>query len=99
MAIRPPGPGKSGAGERFLNNPGRIAMRLMTIAAFAGLLATAAHADTIAHCTAAWNAMAPAQKAANTATFYASRCRKADYNALPAVRTAPRLGAKALCKD
>jgi hypothetical protein len=74
-------------------------MRLMRIAAFAGLLATAAHADTIAHCTAAWNAMAPAQKAANTATVYASRCRKADYNALPAVRTAPRLGAKALCKD
>jgi hypothetical protein len=74
-------------------------MRLMTIVAFAGLLATAAHADTIAHCTAAWNAMSPAQKAANTATVYASRCRKADYNAMPAVRTAPRLGAKALCKD
>jgi hypothetical protein len=74
-------------------------MRLITIAAFAGLLTTGAHADTIAHCTAAWNAMSPAQKAANTATVYASRCRKADYNAMPAVRRARPVGVRTLCKD
>ena len=31
-------------------------MRLIALAAFAGLLTTAAHADTMVHCAAAWKA-------------------------------------------
>jgi hypothetical protein len=66
---------------------------------FAGLLATAARADTMAHCTASWNAMTPDQKAATTYTDYSATCTKADYKAIPAVEATPPAGATAMCKD
>ena len=74
-------------------------MRLIVLAAFAGLLTTAAHADTMVHCAAAWKAMSPAQKAATTYRDYSATCLKADYNAMPAVESTPPAGATAMCKD
>lgn len=74
-------------------------MRLITTAAFAGLLATGAHADTMAHCAASWNAMTQDQKAATTYADYSATCTKADYKAIPAIEAAPPPGATALCKD
>jgi hypothetical protein len=49
-------------------------MRLIAIAALAGLLATAAHADTMKNCAASWKAMTPAQKGATTYKAYSTLC-------------------------
>jgi hypothetical protein len=74
-------------------------MRLITPAAFAALLATAAHADTMAHCAASWKAMSAADQARTTYDDYSSTCLKSDYKAMPALEATPPAGAKALCKD
>jgi hypothetical protein len=76
-------------------------MRLIVITAFASLLASAAHADTMEHCAASWSAMTPADKANTTYKDYMAMCLKADYKAMPALesRAAPPVGATAQCKD
>jgi len=75
-------------------------MRLITLAAFAGLLTTAAHADTMAHCAAAWKAKTPDAVAAKTYKAWSTTCLKADYKVSVAnsPSAAPE-GATAMCKD
>jgi len=88
-------------GTILLHLTGELAMRLITIAAFASLLPTAAYADTMEHCAASWNAMTPADKANTTYKDSSAMCLKADYKAMPAVEStaAPPAGATAQCKD
>jgi hypothetical protein len=80
---------------------GGITMRRIALAAFASMLVTAAHADTMEHCAASWSAMTPADKANTTYKDYSAMCLKADYKAMPAVEStaAPPAGATAQCKD
>ncbi|HEY1708705.1 MAG TPA: hypothetical protein VGG10_10615 [Rhizomicrobium sp.] len=53
--------------------------------AVAGLLAaTAAQADTMAHCAAAWKAMTPADQAKTTYKAYSGMCLKTGYVVPPA---------------
>jgi len=74
-------------------------MRLIAIAALAGLLAAPAHADTMKNCAAAWKAMTPAQKGATTYKAYSTLCLKnAPATASSAAPAAPA-GATAMCKD
>jgi hypothetical protein len=76
-------------------------MRLIAIAAFAGLFATATHADTMGHCAAAWKAKTPVATAVGSYKAWSKTCLAKDYmvpteagtmNAVPA-------GATAQCKD
>jgi hypothetical protein len=54
-------------------------MRLITVAALVGLLATPALGDTMAHCSAAWKAMTPAQKNVMTYKAWSAKCLAKDY--------------------
>jgi hypothetical protein len=76
-------------------------MRLIAIAAFATLLTVPAHADTMEHCAASWDAMTPTDKAKTTYKDYSTMCLNADYKAMPAVEStaAPPVGTTARCKD
>jgi hypothetical protein len=75
-------------------------MRLIAVAALAGLLATAAHADTMKNCAANWDHMAAADKAKTTYMAYSKVCLKSGVTAgnvtMPAAAPA---GATAMCKD
>ena len=73
-------------------------MRLIALAAFAGLLATAAHADTMKNCAAAWKAKAPDAVAAGTYKAWDTKCLAKGYTA-PAAASAAPAGATARCKD
>jgi hypothetical protein len=74
-------------------------MRLIALAAFAGLLTTAAHADTMTNCAAAWKAKTPDAAAAKTYKAWSATCLKADYKAALAATATPPAGATAQCKD
>jgi hypothetical protein len=79
-------------------------MRLMLATAIAGLLATAAHADTMKHCAAAWKAMMPEQQKATTYKAWSTTCLRKGYTAnasgsMMAARAAAPAGATAMCKD
>ena len=84
--------------ERAALFPRGIPMRLIAIAAFAGLLATAAHADTMQHCAAAWKAKLPAATITGSYKTWSAKCLAKDYTVIATVPTAPA-GATALCKD
>jgi hypothetical protein len=71
-------------------------MRLLA-AAFAGLLAVPAHAETMRHCADAWQKMTPAQKGGTKYKDWSAKCMKPDYHLDP-VAAAPEW-AKAVCKD
>jgi Protein of unknown function (DUF3761) len=76
-------------------------MRLIAIAAFAGLLATAAHADTMKNCAAAWKAKTAEATAAGTYKAWSTTCLKKGYTVATttgAMSAAPA-GATAMCKD
>ena len=73
-------------------------MRWMALAAFAGLLTTAAHADTTANCAAAWKAKTPDAVAAETYKAWSATCLKSDYKAAAPESPAP-LDATAKCND
>jgi hypothetical protein len=76
-------------------------MRLIALAAFAGLLATAAHADTMTHCAAAWKAKTPDAVAAGSYKAWSTKCLAKGYT-VPASTTGtagPPAGATAVCKD
>jgi hypothetical protein len=68
------------------------------------LFATAAHADTMQNCSAAWNSMAAADKAKTTYKLYSTMCLKSTYT-VPASPGAmmsaapPPAGATGKCKD
>ena len=72
-------------------------MRLLAVAALAGLLATAAHADTMKNCAAVWKTKTDADKASTTYAAYSKVCLKKDVKA-DAVPAAPA-GATAVCND
>ena len=74
-------------------------MRLIAITAFAGLLATAAHADTMGHCAAAWRLKTPETTKAKTYQEWSATCLKADYKTSAGTPAAPPPGATAMCKD
>jgi len=71
-------------------------MRPIALAAFAGLLATAAHADTRENCAAAWQNMPPADRGEMTSNEWTAKCQKPAY-------TIGKYGAPsyaiAICKD
>jgi hypothetical protein len=78
-----------------------IPMRLIALAGFAALLTTAAHADTMAHCAAAWKAKTPEATAAGSYKAWSTTCLAKTYT-VPASTTAtttPPAGATAVCKD
>jgi hypothetical protein len=76
-------------------------MRLIPIAAFAGLLATAAHADTMAHCAAAWKANTPIATAAGSYQAWSKTCLAKGYTVPTEAATMNLMpaGATAQCKD
>ena len=74
-------------------------MRLIALAAFAGLLTTAAHADTMDHCAAAWRLKTPETTNSKTYKDWSATCLKADYKAAAGTPAAPPPGATAMCKD
>ena len=77
-------------------------MRLIAIAAFAGLLATAAPADTMKNCAAAWKAKAPDAVAAGSYKAWDKTCLVKSYTVAAAASTSPAApppGATAQCKD
>ena len=73
-------------------------MRLIALAAFAGLLVTAAHADTMKNCAAAWKAKTPDAVAARSYKAWSAKCLNDDYNVVPGAPPTPD-GATAMCKD
>jgi hypothetical protein len=77
-------------------------MHYLIAAATVALLAIPAHADTMAHRSAAWNAMAAADKATTTYQTYAKTCLAKGYTATSAASSmagpAPA-GATGQCKD
>jgi len=78
-------------------------MRLNALAAFVGLLTSAAHADTMVHCGAAWKAMSAADKAATTYRAWSTTCLKKGYTVGTSsggmTSETPPAGATAQCKD
>ena len=78
-------------------------MRLLLATALA-LAATAAHADTMKNCAAAWKAKAPDAVAAGTYKAWSTKCLAKGYTvtapgtAMAAPASAPA-GATAMCKD
>ena len=82
-------------------------MRLIALAAFAGLLATSAHADTMKNCAAAWKAKTPEAGAAGSYKAWSKTCLAKSYTvgtssgamAAPAAAGAAPAGATAMCKD
>ena len=77
-------------------------MRYSIAAAAVALLVVPAHADTMANCSAAWNAKAPAAAAAGTYQAWSKQCLASGYTvpavAAPAASAAPA-GATGQCKD
>ncbi|HEY4115499.1 MAG TPA: DUF3761 domain-containing protein [Rhizomicrobium sp.] len=73
-------------------------MRLISAVAIATLLATAAHADTMKNCAAAWKAMTPAQQKVMTHQAWNTKCLAKGYT-VPANAAAIPAGATAMCKD
>lgn len=74
-------------------------MRLIALTAFAGLLTTAAHADTMKNCAAAWKAKTPDAVGAGSYKAWSDICLTNKYTVdLPAPAAAP-VGATAQCKD
>lgn len=75
-------------------------MRYLIAAAAIALLAVPAHADTMAHCGAAWKAMSPADQAKTTDAVWSKQCLAKGY-AVPAAAsaTAAPAGATGQCKD
>jgi len=65
------------------------------------IVATAAHADTMAHCSAAWNNMSAADKSKTTYQNWSSTCLKSDYHVGAGGTTAAAApsGATGQCKD
>jgi hypothetical protein len=75
-------------------------MRLILAVAAAGLLASAASADTMKNCAAAWKAKAPDAVAARTYKAWSTKCLAKGYTApAAAAAAAPPAGATAQCKD
>ena len=74
-------------------------MRVILAAAACLLSATAVHADTMAHCAAAWKAKSADAVAAKTYKAWSTTCLKADYHVAPTSTEAPPAGATAKCKD
>ena len=74
-------------------------MRLLALAAFAGLLATAAHADTMGHCAAAWRLKTAETSKAKSYQEWSAICLKADYKTAAGTPAAPPPNATAKCKD
>jgi len=78
-------------------------MRYLIVAATVALLAVPAHADTMANCSAAWKAKAPAATAAGTYQAWSKQCLAKGYMvpaaATPAAMTAAPAGATGQCKD
>jgi hypothetical protein len=78
-------------------------MRLVALALFAGVLATAAHADTMKNCAAAWKAKTPDAVAAKTYKAWSTTCLAKGYTvAAPTASAAPAAAparATAICKD
>ena len=71
-------------------------MRALIIAtATLGLLASAASADTMTNCSAAWSKMAQADKAKTTYAAYSKMCLAKGYT----VAAAAPAGATGKCKD
>src|SRR5437764_5103780 len=74
-------------------------MRLVAVAAFAGLVATAAHADTMSHCATAWKAKTTEATAAESYSAWSKTCLAKSYFVSPATDATPPAGATAMCKD
>ena len=74
-------------------------MRPIALAAFAALLTTAAHADSMTNCAAAWKAKKPDAAAAGSYKAWDKTCLKATYKVQDGAAAAPPKGATALCKD
>jgi hypothetical protein len=76
-------------------------MRILIAAAALALLAIPAHADTMAHCGAAWTAKTPDATAAKTYQAWNNVCLAKTYTvpaSAPAASAAPA-GATGQCKD
>jgi len=73
-------------------------MRLILAAAIAALAVTAAHADTMKNCAAAWKGMTPDQQKAMTYKAWSTKCLAKGYT-VPANESAIPAGATAACKD
>jgi len=73
-------------------------MRLIVFAAFAGLAAIPAHADTMKNCAAAWKGMTPAQQGVMTYKAWSAKCLAKDYT-VPTNESQIPAGATAMCKD
>ena len=78
-------------------------MRLIYAAAIAGLLTSAAHADTMKNCAAAWKAKSPDAVAAGTYKAWSTKCLAKGYvvtaaGSMAAPAAVPA-GATAMCKD
>jgi len=76
-------------------------MRLIALAAFVGLLTTAAHADTMAHCAAAWKTNTPVATAAGSYQAWSKTCLAKGYTVPTEAGTMNLIpaGATAQCKD
>ena len=75
-------------------------MRALTILTIAtGLMVSAASADTMKNCGAAWKAMAPADKAKTTYAAYSKMCLAKGYTVPGMTAAAPPAGATGKCKD
>jgi hypothetical protein len=77
---------------------GRFAMRQILVTVAILTLGTAAHADTMKNCAAAWKEMAPAQKGVMTYKAWDAKCLAKSY-VVPANESAIPAGATAKCKD
>ena len=79
-------------------------MRLI-LAVASLVLATAAHADTMKNCAAAWKAKTPDATAAGTYKAWSTKCLAKGYtvtassSAMAKPVAAPPAGATAMCKD
>jgi len=77
-------------------------MRLIALSAFAGLLTTAAYADTMQHCAVAWGSKSKAERSATTYKAWSTTCLAKGYTVSASTTAAPNAapaGATAMCKD
>jgi hypothetical protein len=76
-------------------------MRLLAIAAIAGLLAAPAHADTMKNCAVAWEAKTPVATAAGSYEAWSKTCLAKGYTVPTEAGTMNPIpaGATAKCKD
>lgn len=72
-------------------------MRLIALAAFAGLLANTAHADTMQHCASAWAAKSAGERASTNYRAFSTMCMAAGYR-VPVPSTPPP-NVTARCND